>query len=88
MKNLNSDETVFGQSFDLVLRFDGSIENTKLFMDENVQLILEGLLREHAVILVRVNWWTKGLTVSSEDNTHNASVTSQEPISGTLDSNP
>lgn len=66
-----SKETVYGQTFDLALRFNGSIKDVELFIDENVQLVLEGLLKENKTITIQTNWWSKDLKIYSDNPIQN-----------------
>lgn len=85
---------VKGNSFDLLLKFDNTIDQPQLYMDELVKIILEGLIERYGQIVVKVNWWSSGLMViapneiPAPDQTYNASVASQDGHTGTIDSNP
>lgn len=73
---------VHGESFDLVFRFTKGSDNVELFMDELVKLTLDGLLNDYGRILVRVNWFAKGLEVIAPDTLLNTD-TPQHALQGT-----
>ncbi len=85
---------VKGESFDLLLRFNNSVEQPELFMDELVKLILEGLLERYGQIVVKVNWWAEGLTVIAPNGipdpnqSQDALQAPSQADTGTIDSNP
>lgn len=85
---------VKGESFDLLLRFNNTIDQPELFMDELVKLILEGMLERYGQIVVKVNWFAQGLMVIApngipDPNTpQNALQGTSEARTGTIDSNP
>ncbi len=54
---------VKGLPFDLVLRFDSTVDQPQLFMDELVKMTLEGLIERYGSIIIKINWWDSGLTV-------------------------
>jgi len=67
---------IYGEAFDLILHFENSIDQPQLYTDENIKLVLEGLIEKYGVINVRVNWFSDGLTVYSP----NASRTEQDAL--------
>lgn len=66
---------VKGQPFDFILRFNNSTEQPELFMDELVKLTLEGLIERYGKVLVKINWWSEGLTVIVPDGIPQSSTT-------------
>jgi hypothetical protein len=66
---------VKGETFDLLLRFTKDKEGVELFMDELVKLVLEGLLERYGQIVVKVNWWAKGLMVIAPNGIPDATTT-------------
>lgn len=85
---------VEAQSFDLLFRFTKDQKQVEVFMDELMHLLLEGLTDRYGQIVVKINWWSKDLSViaphiipdSSIDQ--NALQGHQETPGSTEDSNP
>ena len=64
-----------GQSFDLVLDFNGSL-NPQLFVDEDTAYLIQQLLQAHKHFILRINWWNPDLRLELPD----APTTSQERL--------
>lgn len=85
---------VKGESFDILLRLTKGSDNVEFFMDELVKVILDGLLDNYGQIVVKVNWFAKGLMVIApnplpkESFLGDALEGTQEASTGTIDSNP
>lgn len=77
-------------SFDLVMRFSDDTSQPELFMDETVDLILKGLIKQYGVIVVKINWWSKDLAVIAPNDipNRNALQGTQEAPQSTEESNP
>lgn len=75
------------QSFDLMLNFKNKADQPILYMDENVKLVIEGLLDLYGEITVKINWWGDGLKVI-EHSGENALQGVQEVRTGTIDTDP
>jgi hypothetical protein len=85
--------------FDLIFVFSNAENGStmELFMDENVQLTIAGLLKEHKFVALKTNWFAKGLTVhgfdqmsevdTKQETLPDASVRPQELRTGTKQSN-
>ena len=56
-------EQIVAEPFDLVFRFDPSLQNITFFTDDNVQELLKGLAEKYGTISIRINWWSKDLKV-------------------------
>lgn len=54
---------VVGHAFDLIIRFKDKNNQPEIFMDENLQLLLEGLTERYGTILVKINWFDSNLMV-------------------------
>ena len=54
---------VLGQEFDILLRFNNDALTPELFMDENVKMVIEGMLERYGPIVVKINWWDSHLKV-------------------------
>jgi hypothetical protein len=79
-KKTQKESNIQGQSFDLVLDFDGSV-NPQLFMDEDTAYILSELVKKHKHFRLRINWWNPALLLEFPD----ASTTPSERISALMD---
>jgi hypothetical protein len=69
-----------GESFDLVLEFNGSL-SPQLFMTEDMEFVLTKLIEEQKRVRVRVNWWSEGLKLEFPDSP----VTPQERLRDLLE---
>ena len=76
-------EVTEGQTFDVVLKFTGSIENSELLITDLVKAVLEDYIKQHGTVVLKINWWSPDLHVFQ-----NTSVEPQEAARGTIDSNP
>lgn len=52
-----------GEEFDILLRFTGDLHHIEVFLDDNVQTVIEGLLKEHGQLVVKVNWFADKLVI-------------------------
>lgn len=77
-------------SFDLVLRFSDTTSPPELFLDETTDVILKGLIEQYGVIVVKINWWSKDLTVIAPNDipNRNALQGTSEALQSTEESNP
>jgi hypothetical protein len=62
LKDVFTDRPV-GEEFDFLLRFTKDTNTVELFMDDNVRDTIEGLLKLHGKLVVKVNWFADRLTI-------------------------
>lgn len=48
-------------AFDLVMHF--TAEGQTLYVDENLRLVLDDLIKQHGEVFVKVNWFSSDVTV-------------------------
>lgn len=59
--------TPVGEQFDILLRFTKDLYHIEVFLDDNVQTVIEELLKEHGQLVVKVNWFADKLVIIAPD---------------------
>lgn len=78
-----------GEPFDLILRFDNTVDQPQLFMDEMVKIVLEDYIKRFGKIIVRINWFSKDLhVIAPEADSEHALQGTSEALQSMKESNP